>query len=96
MQIKLINITSAVISSCLLIACLPQPSQTLNAKSVATQGVIRVGMRQSEVEQIFGAPRSVYRYQGGATATGTEELHHYVGGTSVGYIKGLVATFSIR
>ena len=65
-------------------------------KSEAAQGPLRIGMSQSQVEQILGAPRSVYRYKGGAATTGVEELHHYPGGTSVGYINGVVATFSIR
>ena len=93
---KSINILVAVISSQLLIACVPQPLQTTSVKSESAQVAIRIGMSQSQVEQILGAPRSVYRYKGGAATTGVEELHHYEGGTNVGYINGVVATFKIR
>ncbi len=93
---KNLSILVAVISSQLLIACVPPSSQTTSVKSEAAQGTIRIGMSQSQVEQILGAPRSVYRYKGGAATTGVEELHHYSGGTHVGYIEGVVATFQIR
>ena len=80
----------------LVAACVPSSSHVGSSPSQVAPGQIRIGMTQAEVEKLLGYPRDVYRYKGGAATTGVEELHHYVGGTSVGYIKGKVATFDLR
>lgn len=93
---KYLNIIAASMSLQLLTACVQQTPQTASATSEASQGTIRIGMNQSQIEQMLGAPQSVYRYKDGAATTGVEELHHYKGGTSVGYINGVVATFTTK
>ena len=82
-----------VVMAASLSACSSVNNARIQSERAEGRQSLRIGMTVETVEQMFGNPKSVHRYKGGATSSGIEELRGYTNRVYVGYIEGKVASW---